>query len=289
VLPDELIREAIRSQLGSDLQLQGASIASGGMINQAATLQSNKGTLFIKWNNDSNCPDLFEKEAHGLRLLKKSPIKSPEVLGLGTVHHTYFLILSHIRSGPPKAKFWERFGQELAKQHLITHESYGLDHDNHIGKLPQHNSPSTDWSNFFIYQRLMPQLTLARNSGLIETSTLLDFESLFKKLPDFFPNEPPSMIHGDLWSGNFMSDENGAPVIFDPAAHYANREVELAFTKLFGGFDSMFYTAYFDTYPVDRGFEERVDMYNLYPLLVHLNLFGSSYLASVRQALKSYL
>ncbi len=154
---------------------------------------------------------------------------------------------------------------------------FGLDHDNYMGSLPQQNTQSPVWTNFFIRCRLEPQVRLAVEKGLLETSALRHFERLYQALPAIFPEEAPSLLHGDLWSGNFLCDENSRPVLIDPAVYFGHRSMDLAMTTLFGGFEKSFYESYAYHFPFPANYRELWEICNLYPLLIHLNLFGESY------------
>ena len=286
---DAFYQKAISKTIGTSAALLSSSMATGGMINNSVILHTDQGAYFLKWNNDANCDDLFKKESLGLQVLKQGPLKIPEVLGHGQIEDHYFLMLEHIAEGQPDLSFWEIFGIKLAALHRITSDQFGFETDNHIGKLTQYNSCKPDWADFFINNRLLPQLELGYRLGTIDSTLIKSFEKLFPKLDRLFPREKPSLIHGDLWSGNFTCDTSGKPVIFDPATYFANREIEIAFTKLFGGFNQKFYKSYHNCFSLETGFNERVELYNLYPLLVHVNLFGSSYLNGILQTLKRFV
>jgi len=163
-----------------------------------------------------------------------------------------------------------------------------LHFDNYIGSLKQRNIYTDCWLDFYINQRIEPQVKLACNQNKINKNDVDQFEQFYKALPNFFPNEKPALIHGDLWSGNFICDYNQQAVLIDPAIYYGNREMEIAFTQLFGGFHPTFYQTYFEIYPLGKGFEERVPVYNLYSLLVHLNLFGSGYYEQVMNVVSKF-
>lgn len=260
----------------------------GGCIHSTARLITENQSYFIKYNNGEDA-SLFEKEAMGLILLSEaSPIRIPKILGKGAMENMSYLLLEWIEKGTPKSTFWRDFGQQLARQHQCTQSHFGLDYDNYIGRLPQSNKLHANWDDFFVAERLLPQLELAFSNQLIDKGIVDRFERLFPQLINLIPKEPPALLHGDLWSGNFLSNELNQPVIFDPAVHYGHREAELAFTNLFGGFDRSFYQNYEEAYPLEKGFENRIDLHNLYPLLVHLNLFGQSYLSGILQTLKRY-
>ena len=165
---------------------------------------------------------------------------------------------------------------------------FGLDHSNYMGALRQDNTPSDRFVDFFIHRRLQPQVGLAVKEGLLDHSAVAHFERLYTRLPDIFPVEPPSLLHGDLWSGNFLADESGEPVLIDPAVYYGHRSIDLAMTTLFGGFARPFYESYAYHYPFPPNFQEQWDICNLYPLLVHLNLFGQSYLGKILHTIRRF-
>jgi len=195
----------------------------------------------------------------------------------------------NINSSATNKTFWTDFGHQLASMHSISNDQFGFDEDNYIGSLHQSNTRHSDWISFFVEERLEKQVCLAYENKRIDKLLIRSFEHLYGKLGRLFPAEDPALIHGDLWSGNYMVDSEGAPCLIDPAVHYGHREVELSFTKLFGGFDSSMYMAYNEVFPLENGFDERVDLYNLYPLMVHVNIFGGSYLRSVQSILKKFV
>ncbi|MFH6984204.1 fructosamine kinase family protein [Marinoscillum luteum] len=261
---------------------------SGGDINEALKVTTDQHTYFVKWNTYSE--NLFERELHGLSLLRECGcVGVPQAFKHGQIGDRRYLVLEYLHPAPQKDHFWESFGQSIARLHQHTADYYGLDHDNHIGRLPQMNQPTSDWIDFFIENRLEVQIRLAHEKGLITTDLLGSFEKLYGQLESLIPAEPASLLHGDLWGGNFMSGPGGEPYIYDPAVYYGHREMDLAFTRLFGGFEPDFYEAYDQQYPLEPGFEERADLYNLYPMLVHVNLFGPSYLTGIRRTLKLFL
>ena len=274
---------------GLPIKLQGIQQLSGGCIDQVVQLQTNEGLFLLKWKDQLS--DQFEAEGKGLKMLDAAnSLRIPSVIHTGDYQNCSYLLTEYIIPGSRKRMFWESFGAGLAEQHHQLSETshYGLNHNNYIGSLPQSNIQNIDWTSFFIEERLEKQLTLAHHNGFVDKSLISSFQNFYKLLPDLLSPEPSSLLHGDLWSGNFLVDESGNPVLIDPAVYYGNREIELAFTRLFGGFDSRFYTSYQEAWPLAPGFEERVDIYNLYPLLVHVNLFGTSYLTSIKNVLKRY-
>lgn len=283
---NQFFESALFQSLGTQLEVRSMQFVSGGNINNTVKLVTDQGPFFLKWNEDQDSDDLFEKEERGLSLLRHAnDLATPQVLGRGKVGLKNYLLQEFIEKNAPKSTFWEDFGHGLATQHQKTMDQFGLNHDNHIGKLPQKNEPRDNWIDFFIENRLEVQLGLAIYNRYIDQSFAKKFRTVYPQLPGMLPDEPPALLHGDLWSGNFMVGPEGNPYIFDPAVYYGHREIELAFTRLFGGFDPQFYHSYHEAFPLEPGFEERVDIYNLYPLLVHVNLFGTSYLSGVERTI----
>jgi protein-ribulosamine 3-kinase len=260
----------------------------GGDINHAAKVTTKTDVFFIKWNQFPNI-DMFELEAKGLDLLSRTKcIDVVKPLGFGQSENKNFLILEYLETGRQGKYFWEDFGQKLAKMHQCSQPQFGLDYNNYIGRLEQVNQPYDGWTDFFIEQRIMPMVAGAREKGVISWSLVQQFESLYQKLEELIPEEKPSLLHGDLWGGNFMRGPNHQAWLIDPAVYYGHREMEIAFTQLFGGFEQRFYNSYQEAFPLSPGFDHRVDIHNLYPLLVHVNLFGSSYLSGIMHTLKKF-
>lgn len=265
------------------------SVVSGGDINNAYRLITNQSSFFIKTNHASRYPNMFEKEANGLDLLRNTnTIKIPEVIAVGEVDDTSFLMLEWIDSARPETNFWQNFGKQLAQLHQNTFSSFGLNENNYIGSLSQSNQQHNTWVDFFIHERLQAQIKMAVDAGKMDDQTVKQFENLYKELPNIFPEESPALLHGDLWSGNYMVGNKGEPVIIDPAVYYGHREMDLAMTKLFGGFSGEMYQSYNNQYPLQQGWESRITICNLYPLLVHVNLFGGGYLLQVKSILSKF-
>jgi fructosamine-3-kinase len=284
MIPSEIKRRII-TQLGNALNttitVNGESSIVGGCINNAIKINTNKGDFFVKWNTNSKA-NMFQSEYNGLKVLKDTnTIRIPNVL----CFDDDFLILEFIPPSNPNNAFWEVFGQKLALMHKQTHSKFGLDFDNYIGSLYQDNTQNKNWTEFFIQNRLQAQLSIGNFSGTL----LSDFDKLFQKLSNLFPNEKPALLHGDLWSGNFLAKNGDTPMLIDPAIYYGNREMDIAMSKLFGGFNSDFYFAYNESHPLENGWEERIQICNLYPLLVHVNLFGGAYINQVKNILSYYV
>jgi protein-ribulosamine 3-kinase len=284
-IPSSIV-ESIETKLG---MVKKFAPASGGCINNGGVIDTDSGKYFIKWNDSGAFPKMMEKEARGLELLASSEsLKVPRVIMHGTSVSFQYLVLECIESKPRKSNYWKTFGEQLATLHLYSSPIFGLDHDNYIGSLHQKNTEGNTWVEFFIELRLKVQIALAKEKGLMSAAIEKDFDVLFNKLPGLIHDEKPSLLHGDLWGGNIMVDNSGEPCVIDPAVYFGNREVDLAMTTLFGGFDMKYLNSYNEVYPLVPGHEERLELYKLYPLLVHVNLFGAGYLSQVSSILKQF-
>lgn len=286
MLPPALLQQLAKYRIAE------ARPVSGGDINEAALLRSHDGQqFFIKYNRHPQAAEMLRTEAQGLQTLGASGnIAVPEVLEQGVTPDGdwAWLLLEYVPAGPRTIAFWERFGAELANLHHQTAPRFGLDHDNYIGSLSQFNQPAGTWAEFYTQQRLLPQMRIALQNGRMNATDAAGLESLCRRLPDICPQEPPALIHGDLWSGNFICNIASQPVLIDPAVCYAHREMDLAMSRLFGGFDAVFYDSYREAWPTEPGYDAREAVYQLYYLLVHVNLFGGGYVGSVRQILKKW-
>ncbi len=292
MLPDALHREietVLRENTFLHHTINRVLPVGGGCINDAHVVATDKGRFFVKYNHARRYPGMFEAEARGLEVLKNAgELSVPEVIGTGQADDQAFLILEYIDSRPQEKNFWENFGRGLARLHKHSNQHFGLNHSNYIGSLPQRNAFSESWTDFFIKERIRPQLQLSRESGKTDKELEKKFERLFARLGEFFPAEPPALLHGDLWSGNYMTGSQGQAVIIDPAIYYGHRYMDLGMSKLFGGFAPEFYRAYHDEYPLDPNWQQGIEIANLYPLMVHVNLFGGGYLGSVNSILGGF-
>ena len=285
----QLFLQVLNNHGNSDCKIEKVSPVSGGDINQSICIKTRDSDYFLKWNRAGLYPKMFEKEAKGLNLLRKTgEIKIPEVIGFGEDKDYTILVLEYINGKSKIHGFWKDFGKSLACMHNHSHETFGLDTDNYIGNLHQSNKPHKDWISFFVEERLEKQISLARDNGRIDLSTIKMFESMYRFLDDFFPVEKPSLLHGDLWSGNYMVSDEGKACILDPAVYYGHRLMDLGMSKLFGGFSSDLYESYNETYPLESNWREALEICNLYPLMVHVNLFGGGYLNSVKSILTGF-
>jgi protein-ribulosamine 3-kinase len=255
---------------------------SGGDINQAFCLHATTKKYFLKVNSAASFPGMFEKEAKGLKVLSENcSLQIPNVIKHGTVNGEQYLLLEWAERGIPGKNFWEDFGTALAELHKKAQAYFGFGEDNFIGSLHQSNKKHDSWPKFYAEERILPLTNkLGFDKKLVE-----DFCS---KLENIFPKETPSLLHGDLWSGNFMCASNGKACIYDPAVYYGHREMDLGMTKLFGGLDKKFYEAYNETHPLEKNWEKRIPITQLYPLLVHAVLFGGSYIESAKEIIGKY-
>ena len=283
------VEKLLAQRLHEEVQILSDHPLGGGSINDARVVQTTGGQFFVKINSASRYPGMFEKEAKGLALLSETNVIAlPGVIGFGEDNKDAFLVLNFIKSATKTVGFWLQFGEALAALHRNTGNYFGLDHDNYIGSLPQRNRQHDNWSGFFRDERLEPMVAMAFNSGRIDRSMIRHFENFYNRMDNLFPEEPPALIHGDLWGGNFMVGESGEPVIIDPAVYYGHREMDLGMSQLFGGFDKPFYDAYNRAYPLKPGWQERLAFCNLYPLMVHVNLFGGGYAGSVKSIIERF-
>jgi protein-ribulosamine 3-kinase len=265
-------------------------MVGGGSINQTYQILINKKEkFFCKINSASRFPLMFEKEKSGLEILASAKIiRVPAVIGTFTENDSQVILLEWIEQGVRSERFWKIFGEQLAALHSIPCGYAGLNEDNYMGALSQFNHPSSEWTDFFIHQRLEPQIRLALDKRLLQPLHHKQFEKLYKALPGIFPPANLCLLHGDLWSGNFLCDHLSLPVLIDPAVYYGHPAMDLAMTTLFGGFDPIFYQSYNRQIPFPTNHKEQWEICNLYPLLIHLNLFGKGYLQSIVSIIQYY-
>ncbi len=275
------------SDVAGSFRIERATPVAGGCIHRCLLLEGGGRRYFAKTNAGAEL-DNFAAEADGLAALSAAGARVPLPLCRGEAGGEAFLILEHLelRANGDHAAL----GRALAQVHAIRGESFGWRRDNYIGRTPQLNRRSSSWSDFWREARLGPQLELARKNGLGK-SLLRKGEQLAEVLPGLLSEHAPgaSLLHGDLWSGNagFLAD--GAPVLFDPAVYWGDREADLAMTELFGGFPQAFYSAYREAAPLDQGYAVRKTLYNLYHVLNHANLFGGGYAAQAKAMIERLL
>lgn len=299
------ISNAITTLFGENVQIERGFPVQGGDINKSYGIQLSNGNLLFMKSNEKSKVDFFVKEAHNIKAIAKTnTIATPKILGFGTedgeeVGYS-FLLLDFVELGNLDADFWENFAENLGNMHKSTTEAFiskedlaegkifGFYEDNYIGKTKQINSPKITWVDFFRENRLAPQFKMAEKYFSTEDFKLID--KLLDNLADFLI-EPrsPSLLHGDLWAGNVMCDTKPQAMLIDPACYVGHPEADIAMTELFGGFSDRFYAAYKNTGLLQPQYEERRDLYNLYHLLNHLNMFGESYLPAVKSILEKYV
>lgn len=265
------------------------SFVGGGSIADSQKIRTSSGKEYFVKSYSQSKSNILKNEVNGLIEIQKSKsIKTPQII----YYDDNILILEFIKSGRKNKNFSELFGIQLTEMHRLKSDKFGFYENNYIGSNHQINLPLySNWTDFYWENRLLYQFKLAEKHGYVNS----DFRKLFNQFESVYRNiiegteEEPSLIHGDLWGGNYLVDESGNPVLIDPAVYYGHREAELGMTILFGGFDSDFYSAYNEAYPLFDGWKERLDIYKLYHVMNHLNLFGSGYLNQTLSIIKSYL
>jgi fructosamine-3-kinase len=262
----------------------------GGDINQALRAETAAGSFFVKYNTASP-PRMFEREAEGLAALAGAGcLRTPNVVGMGAAGGIDYLVLEWLETHRAAPDTGRAFGRALASLHRQTADECGFGADNFIGSLPQANQWTAGWATFFGEHRIAAQLQIGERTGGLPAKLVSLGARLVQRMPNLVPDDvEPSLLHGDLWSGNYMITDGGQPVIIDPAVYFGHREIEIAFTQMFGGFPDGFYEGYNEAWPLDSGFSSRRDLYNLYPLLVHANLFGGGYVSRCESVIRRYL
>jgi len=262
----------------------------GGSIHRASHLADGLRSFFVKTGGIAAAP-MFAAEAQGLQALAAAAVvPTPTFIALGQTGSEAFLVLEYLELTAWNASGGAALGKALAQLHRISGESFGWAGDNFIGMTPQHNAPHPGWPYFFGERRLRPQLQLALQNGMARTLVTKGHGVIERSGGLFVDYQPqPSLLHGDLWSGNAAQTGDGLPVIFDPACYYGDRETDIAMAELFGGFPVSFYAAYRAAWPLDRGYEARKPLYNLYHILNHFNLFGAAYLGQAQRMIEGLL
>ncbi|MCX7896275.1 MAG: fructosamine kinase family protein [Rhodocyclaceae bacterium] len=287
----EILHDELTLRLGRRYQIVEARPVGGGCIHASQMISDGKLRLFLK-TNTASAVEMFAAEADGLEALAHAGLRVPSVVAWGVAGKTAYLVLEYLDLSSLDARAGARLGEQLAQAHGrgADGETFGWRRANYIGATPQSNTPHRGWPAFFAQERLLPQLQRARARGM-ERTWVEKGERLAESLGAFFLDyhPSPSLVHGDLWGGNAAQLADGTPIVFDPAVYYADREVDLAMSELFGGFPESFYVAYRRAFPLDQGFERRKTLYNLYHVLNHFNLFGASYLNQARRMIDKLL
>lgn len=278
------ISRAISAATGEVFSPRVVRAVGGGCINSAYLIKDGARRFFVKVNRAASLA-MFEAEADGLREISLTgEIRVPMPVCSGVAVESAFLVLEFLDFSVGGKGWAEDLGRQLAAMHRVTASRHGWRRDNTIGSSPQINAQADNWPEFWRDRRLGCQFALAAQNGY-KGKLQRQGERLVARIEAFFPGyaPPPSLLHGDLWCGNYGFAHAGEPVIFDPAVYYGDRETDLAMTELFGGFPSAFYAAYREAYPLDAGYGARKTLYNLYHILNHLNLFGGSYLMQAEE------
>jgi len=287
--PSDAIRDIWKKCFDLSIEPQLVVPLGGGSINAAFKIVLEEETVVLKVNRSSKYPGMFTAEQKGLELLRNANGPSvPEIICNTTIGEYQYLVLEYINPGPKKSNYSDQFGAVLAALHRNTNSLFGLDHDNYIGSLPQKNTASGNLYEFLVRNRYEPLLRTAVDKQQLNTKDVQAFSQFFRRLPELLPNAPPTLIHGDLWNGNVITDAQGYACLIDPAVAFVHREADISMTYLFGGFDDGFYRSYNQHFPLEKGFQQRIDLWNLYPLLVHVVHFGGSYVNTVRRILHPF-
>lgn len=266
-------------------EVQSIKPVGGGCINHSVRLFTTNGSKYFLKTNQQCPPDMFTREAEGLDLLRvEGGPCVPRVYLIGED----FLLLEDLSPSKIQDNYWEDFGVRLANIHKKENSEFGLSEDNYIGSTKQPNSWAEDGFEFFANQRLIFQAELAAGRSLLDFAEVQKVTSIAKKLPELLPAQKAVLLHGDLWSGNVICGSNGEPAIIDPAVYFGWAEADLAMTVLFGEFPNSFYAAYEEAAHIKSAWRGRLDIYNLYHLLNHLNLFGMSYHGQVMEITNKY-
>lgn len=292
------LSQAITRMWGNDTSIIRRTPIAGGDINEAYGLELTDGSCVFMKRNRTEARSFFEAEAAGLcAIAQTGTIRMPRILCLGTEEGEggySFLLLEYVMGGSSDSHYWETFAHQLADMHraptdgFVGEGRYGFCEDNYIGRTKQKNAARDSWVTFFRDCRLEPQFQRARQYFSTEEEKKAAW--LLVHLDEYLTEpEHPSLLHGDLWSGNVMAGNDGKAWLIDPAVSVGHAEADIAMTELFGGFPKKFYAAYRESGLLQPGYERRRDLYNLYHLLNHLNLFGGAYLSSVKQILRKYV
>lgn len=280
----EIIKQRFPDLFGDSKSLLLEPI-SGGSINDCYRLSIGLSTYFLKFNKQ---PDLLQKEQEGLDfLIGKSPLVIPRVLGFINGEEGGFLLMEYLERKPETGEFFEALGEGLAFLHLNFGNQFGFHSSNFIGKLNQTNTFCDSWQEFYFLNRIEPLMRSLKDKKCLNIKTERSLNAFSKRISEIFPTEKPSALHGDLWSGNKLNCSLG-PAIFDPSVYYGHREMDLGMSLLFGGFTSEFYRSYNHQFPLEKAWEKRTAFTQIYPLLVHAEMFGPSYLLDVESSLKAF-
>ena len=263
---------------------------SGGSISSAYLLEGNDSDYFLKVNSQSDAYDMFVAEQAGLKAIEETnTIAVPKVHHADTFEGKAFLLMDYVASRHASTDDFKTLGRQLAHLHLNHHKSFGFETNNFIGSLAQSNTQHTNWAEFYWHERIAPQLKLAEQKKLLNSNEIPSSQTTISVFESLLGNDvKPSLLHGDLWGGNYLIAVDGRPFLIDPAVYYGHSMVDIAMSKLFGGFGDGFYNAYHKIIPPTSNYNAQIELYQLYFLLVHLNMFGRSYYGGVAAILERY-
>jgi len=273
-------------KFGHDVEIEEFTVVASGVVNTGVKIISSEGIFFTKLN-ELEIEDCFHSEATELNMMKAF-VGVPEITGTGRKFGYNYLISEFIAEGSPTKATFEMAGKQLAHLHLESSSQFGFEHNNYIASICQDNLWKLDGINFLIQNRILPMVGKCLMEEKISIDLYKRIENLCSRLGKIIPEEAPALLHGDLWSGNLMTNNLGKPIFIDPACYYGLRESELALTYLFGGFEPAFYESYLDVFPLEPGFGERVSVYHIHPLLIHVYLFGNGYIDGIERILKRF-
>jgi fructosamine-3-kinase len=275
-------------QLFPDEDLKITALA-GGDINEVYLAQNRTHQIVAKINDAVRFPEMLIKEANGLQALDiQEDLSIPVVREVGVKNDLQYLVMEYVVPGESSPTFWHKFGTGLAQQHKKKRTLYGFDEDNFIGSLVQSNKSHATWADFLVNERFLPQIKLAVDNDQLTLVEAKRMEAFCGFVGELWPEEAPALLHGDLWSGNFIVGQNDQPFLIDPAVYYGHREMDIGMMQLFGGFDTRLFDAYNTMNPLEKGWKERVSYNQLYPLLVHLNLFGRTYFQQIDRIIQPF-
>ena len=274
---------------GCGISFSGFEQVQGGDINEAWQLLSAGTCYFLKLNEADRFPGMFAMEAAGLQALRNnSSIIVPQTIQYGLLQEKQWLLLQWIEKGSSNTDSLKNFGAALARMHQQPQAYFGWQQHNYIGSLQQVNTQQDNWAAFYTQCRIMPLVKILFDKHIFSKQDLQHAAALCTAADNLFPQEPPALLHGDLWAGNYMINAGGKAVLYDPAVYFGHREMDIAMTLLFGGFSQSFYDAYNEQYPLQQGWRDRLPLTQLYPLLVHAVLFGGHYVARTREIISKF-
>ena len=281
------IIEEILEEVNPSLKLKEYEELRGGSVNTAVKVKANSEVFVIKYNH-KEFHENFQSEVNNLELIENSKtINTPKIYKHGTTQNHSFLALEYIKEAPVSVHSIRYLAEKMAAFHSVISDQCGLEYNNFIGPFEQNNETEQHWFRFFLEKRIKPMVRKSMQNDLLDNSMYKDFESFqfYKQVETLLTSDGNVLLHGDFWNGNVIYTEREAYLI-DPSCYYGSREVDMAFSNLFGGFHPMFYDIYESLLPYQKEYEKRFNVYNIYPLLVHLNLFGDKYLKDIEIALK---